>query len=47
MKRFELEKILKSTFKTKNLNLFIQENNNLKPCINENEGLSIFVIRKT
>tara|TARA_B100001123_G_C15292026_1_gene1017796 strand:- start:357 stop:1343 length:987 start_codon:yes stop_codon:yes gene_type:complete len=46
MKRRELEKILKRTFKTKNLNLFIQESNNLKPCINENEGLSVFVIRK-
>ena len=46
MKRSELEIILKKTFKVKNINLFIQENNNLKPCINENEGLSIFVLRK-
>ena len=46
MKRSELEKVLKKVFKTKNIYLFIQETNNLKPCINENEGLSIFVIRK-
>ncbi len=46
MKRSELENILKKTFKVKNINLFIQENNNLKPCIEENEGLSIFVLRK-
>jgi 2-polyprenyl-3-methyl-5-hydroxy-6-metoxy-1,4-benzoquinol methylase len=46
MKRAELENILKKTFKVKNINLFIQENNNLKPCIDENEGLSIFVLRK-
>ena len=46
MKRSELENILKKTFKVKNINLFIQESNNLKPCIKENEGLSIFVLRK-
>jgi 2-polyprenyl-3-methyl-5-hydroxy-6-metoxy-1,4-benzoquinol methylase len=46
MKRSELENILKKIFKLKNINLFIQENNNLKPCIKENEGLSIFVLRK-
>ena len=46
MKKIELEKILKKTFKTKNVNLYIQESNNLKPCINEKEGLSIFVLRK-
>ena len=46
MRRFELEKNLKKIFKVKNLNLFIQESNNLKPCTNENEGLSIFVIKK-
>ena len=46
MKKTELEKILKKTFKTKNLNLFIQEKNNLKPCTSENEGLSIFVLKK-
>ena len=46
MRRSELEKLLRKTFKTTNINLFIQESNNLKPCIKENEGLSIFVIRK-
>ncbi len=46
MRRSELENLLKKTFKVNNINLFIQENNNFKPCINENEGLSIFVIRK-
>jgi 2-polyprenyl-3-methyl-5-hydroxy-6-metoxy-1,4-benzoquinol methylase len=46
MKRSELENILKKTFKVKNINLFIQESNNLKPCIKENEGLSIFVLKK-
>ena len=46
MKKSELENILKKTFKVKNINLFIQESNNLKPCVKENEGLSIFVLRK-
>jgi 2-polyprenyl-3-methyl-5-hydroxy-6-metoxy-1,4-benzoquinol methylase len=46
MKRVELERNLRKIFNVKNLNLFIQENNNLKPCTNENEGLSIFVIKK-
>ena len=46
MQKIELERILKKIFKTNKLNLFIQENNNIKPCINENEGLSIFVLRK-
>ena len=46
MKKTELEKILKTTFNTKNINSFIQESNNLKPISNEYEGLSIFVIRK-
>ena len=46
MKRAELEQILKSTFHTKDINMFIQESNNLKPISNENEGLSIFVVRK-
>ena len=46
MKKTGLEKIFKKTFKTKNLNLFIQEKNNLKPCTSENEGLSIFVLKK-
>ena len=46
MRRSELENLLKKTFKINNINLFIQENDNFKPCINENEGLSIFVVRK-
>lgn len=46
MKKTELEKILKRIFKVKNINLFIQESNNLKPCTNENEGLSVFVLKK-
>jgi len=46
MRRSELERYLKKIFKVKNINLFIQESNNFKPCTNENEGLSIFVIKK-
>ena len=46
MKKSELVKILKSTFNTKNINIFIQDSNSLKPILNENEGLSIFVVRK-
>jgi 2-polyprenyl-3-methyl-5-hydroxy-6-metoxy-1,4-benzoquinol methylase len=46
MRRSELERCLKKIFKVKNINLFIQESNNLKPCTNENEGLSIFVLKK-
>lgn len=46
MKRSELERLLKKIFKVSNINLFIQEGNNIKPCTNENEGLSIFVLKK-
>jgi 2-polyprenyl-3-methyl-5-hydroxy-6-metoxy-1,4-benzoquinol methylase len=46
MRRSDLERHLKRIFKKRNINLFIQENNNLKPHANENEGLSIFVLKK-
>ena len=38
---------LKRIFKTRSVNAFIQETDNLKPLTTETEGLCIFVIKKT
>lgn len=46
LKKTELFLHLKRIFKTKNVNAFIQETDNLKPLTTETEGLCIFVIKK-
>ena len=47
LRKSELFLHLKRIFKTRSVNAFIQETDNLKPLTTETEGLCIFVIKKT